>query len=58
MSELKTTSLHDFHLSKNSKMIDFSGWSMPFSYDGTLKEHNYVRNSADILMFLIWGDYG
>ena len=46
MSESKTTSLHDFHLSKNSKMIDFSGWSMPFSYDGTLKEHNYVRNSA------------
>ena len=46
MSELKTTSLYDFHLSKNSKMIDFSGWSMPFSYDGTLKEHDYVRNSA------------
>ena len=46
MSELKTTSLYEFHLSKNSKMIDFAGWSMPFSYDGTLKEHNYVRQSA------------
>ncbi len=46
MSELKTTSLYDFHLSKNAKMIDFAGWSMPFSYDGTLKEHHYVRNSA------------
>ena len=46
MSELKTTSLYEFHLSKNSKMIDFAGWSMPFSYDGTLKEHNYVRHSA------------
>ena len=46
MSELKTTSLYEFHLSKNSKMIDFAGWSMPFSYEGTLKEHNYVRESS------------
>ena len=46
MSELNTTSLYDFHLSKNAKMIDFAGWSMPFSYDGTLKEHHYVRDSA------------
>ena len=46
MSELKTTSLYEFHVNKNSKMIDFAGWSMPFSYEGTLKEHNYVRQSA------------
>ena len=46
MSELKTTSLYEFHFSKNSKMIDFAGWSMPFSYVGTLKEHNYVRQAA------------
>ena len=46
MSEFKTTSLYDFHLSKKAKMIDFAGWSMPFSYDGTLKEHNYVRDGA------------
>ena len=46
MSDIKKTSLHDFHISKNAKMIDFAGWSMPFSYDGTLKEHNYVRESA------------
>ena len=46
MSVLKKTSLYEFHLSKDSKMIDFAGWSMPFSYDGTLKEHNYVRETA------------
>ena len=46
MSESKTTSLYEFHLSKNAKLIDFAGWSMPFSYDGTLKEHKYVRESA------------
>ena len=46
MTDIKTTSLNDFHKSKNAKMINFAGWSMPFSYDGTLKEHNYVRESA------------
>ena len=46
MSEFKTTSLYEFHLSKKAKMIDFAGWSMPFSYEGTLKEHNYVRDGA------------
>ena len=46
MSESNTTSLYDFHRSKNAKIIDFAGWSMPFSYDGTLKEHHYVRDSA------------
>ena len=46
MSESKTTSLYEFHLSKNAKLIDFAGWSMPFSYDGTLNEHKYVRESA------------
>lgn len=46
MSEQKTTYLYNFHTSQNAKMIDFGGWSMPFSYDGTLKEHNYVREDT------------
>ena len=46
MSDSKSTSLYEFHLSKNAKVIDFAGWSMPFSYDGTLKEHQYVREAA------------
>ena len=42
----KTTQLHPFHKSKNAKFIDFGDWSMPFSYEGTLKEHDIVRNSS------------
>ena len=42
----KTTQLHSFHESKNAKFIDFGDWSMPFSYEGTLKEHDIVRNSS------------
>ncbi len=46
MNDLLTTSLFKFHQEQNSKMIEFAGWHMPFSYDGTIKEHNYVRNTA------------
>ena len=50
----KTTQLHSFHESKNAKFIDFGDWSMPFSYEGTLKEHDIVRSSSGFLMYLIW----
>ena len=46
MDKLLTTQLYKYHLDKKSKLIEFAGWDMPFSYDGTLKEHNYVRNSC------------
>ena len=42
----KTTQLYSFHESNNAKFIDFGDWSMPFSYEGTLKEHDIVRNSS------------
>ena len=42
----KTTQLHSFHESNNAKFIDFGDWSMPFSYEGTLKEHDIVRSSS------------
>ena len=42
----KTTQLHNYHLSQKAKFIDFGDWSMPFSYEGTLKEHNIVRTSS------------
>ena len=47
MSEFKTTSLYEFHLSKKAKMIDFAGWSMPFSYEGTLNCLLYTSDAAD-----------
>ena len=46
MDKLLTTQLYKYHLDQKSKLIEFAGWDMPFSYDGTLKEHNYVRNSC------------
>ena len=46
MSKLLTTQLYKYHVEQKSKLIEFAGWDMPFSYDGTLKEHNYVRNNC------------
>ena len=48
----KTTQLHSFHKSNNAKFIDFGDWSMPFSYEGTLKEHDIVRNSSGFLSLI------
>ena len=42
----RTTQLHSYHESQKAKFIDFGDWSMPFSYEGTLKEHDVVRNSS------------
>ena len=42
----KTTQLYSFHKSQEAKFIDFGDWSMPFSYEGTLKEHDIVRHSS------------
>ena len=46
MPKSKKTHLFDFHKQQNAKIINFAGWDMPFSYDGTLKEHHYVRENA------------
>ena len=43
MPDSLVSPLHNYHTSRNAKFIDFAGWSMPFSYEGTIKEHNYVR---------------
>ena len=46
MNDLLTTSLYKYHQEQKAKMLEFAGWHMPFSYDGTIKEHNYVRTKS------------
>ena len=31
---LKKTCLHDFHVAKGGKMVDFTGYLMPVQYEG------------------------
>ncbi|GAA1142819.1 glycine cleavage system aminomethyltransferase GcvT [Ornithinicoccus hortensis] len=47
---LKTSPLHDVHVSLSAKMADFSGWSMPIEYPGAgvVKEHTAVREAVGV----------
>jgi len=48
MSELKRTVLYDVHKEIGSKLFEFCGWEMPLEYEGMIKEHEIVRNSAGL----------
>ncbi|KAL0476472.1 glycine cleavage system T protein [Acrasis kona] len=48
-SEIKQTSLFDFHKENKAKMVPFAGWKMPLIYpDGMKQEHNHCRTNASI----------
>ena len=43
------TPLHEWHVAKGAKMVDFAGWDMPLQYaEGSLAEHRLVRSSAGL----------
>ena len=46
--ELKKTALYDQHQKHHAKMVDFSGWTMPISYEGVIKEHHHVRSKVGL----------
>ena len=43
---LNKTNLYTRLQKYNSKFIDFNGWHMPISFEGTIKEHLRVRDNA------------
>ena len=48
MSELKRTPLYDTHKNLGARLFAFAGWDMPVEYEGLVKEHNMVRESAGL----------
>ena len=49
MTDLKTTALHDIHVSLGAKMVPFAGYDMPVQYPmGVLKEHLHTREKAGL----------
>ncbi len=44
--ELKKSPLHKKYLESNAKLVNFTGWEMPISFEGLINEHNAVRNSV------------
>ncbi|MDE0145302.1 MAG: glycine cleavage system aminomethyltransferase GcvT [Nitrospira sp.] len=45
---MKQTALHEAHVVRKAKMVDFAGWSMPLQYSGVLDEYHAVRTSAGL----------
>ena len=44
--QLKSTCLHEAHLSLGAKMSPFGGFDMPIQYSGIIDEHNAVRTKV------------
>ncbi|MBL9101488.1 MAG: glycine cleavage system aminomethyltransferase GcvT [Myxococcales bacterium] len=42
------TPLHDEHVARGAKMVDFGGWHMPLQYEGILAEHRAVREAVGV----------
>lgn len=45
---LKKTALNETLKKSGGKMVDFFGWELPIQFEGIIKEHTAVRNSAGI----------
>ena len=50
VASLRTSPLHDRHVSLGAKFAEFGGWSMPLEYagSGVIKEHTAVRDAVGI----------
>ena len=54
-SLLKRTSLYERHVAGGGKIVPFAGFEMPVQYQtGIIAEHAAVRETAGLLMSLIW----
>ncbi len=42
------TPLHDWHLARGARMVDFAGWAMPIHYTTITEEHQAVRGAAGL----------
>ena len=48
MSTPHRSPLHDFHLERGGKMVEFAGWEMPVAYGSVKAEHVATRTSAGL----------
>lgn len=42
------TALHDWHVARGARMVDFAGWEMPVQYTSIIEEHHAVRKAAGV----------
>ena len=46
--KMKTTALHEIHVAKGAKMVDFAGYHMPMVYTSVKEEHHWVRKEVGL----------
>jgi aminomethyltransferase len=54
---LKTTPLHQEHLSLGARMAEFGGWDMPIQYEGILAEHHHTRSCTGLFDICHMGEF-
>jgi aminomethyltransferase len=45
---MNRTPLHDGHVARGGKLVDFAGWEMPIQYSGVVDEYHAVRSKAGL----------
>ena len=56
-SHLKRTTLFDWHINHNGKIVPFAGWEMPVWYSSVVKEHFATRKAAGLFDVTHMGVY-
>ncbi len=47
-ASLQQTVLHDWHVARGARMVEFGGWHMPVQYSTIVEEHHAVRRAAGL----------
>jgi len=45
---LLRTPLHEAHLERGARMVEFAGWSLPVSFAGITEEHHHTRTACSV----------
>jgi len=53
---MRYTALHQEHVDRGARMIEFAGWEMPVFYSGITEEHLTVRSSVGLFDISHMGD--
>lgn len=56
-TQLKRTTLFDWHVNHNGKIVPFAGWEMPVWYSSVVEEHLATRNAAGLFDVTHMGVY-
>ncbi|MEM9864707.1 MAG: hypothetical protein AAF938_24105, partial [Myxococcota bacterium] len=57
MTDLLRTPLYETHNALGGRLVPFAGYAMPVQYEGIVKEHTAVRESAGLFDVSHMGEF-